>query len=158
MGLNHSIGWAFRTLDGAGTFHGMGIQNTGWCWYIPWDRHYWCGHSRHKTAQSHTPRIHCNTRDSVMHHGQSLSVILMSICHWPTRPYCITSLLRIKAKYSKFPLSRLVSDDVCQSVKWVNQSVRQKVFFFNYFCLCVRTGLFLQTHAAAWPNWTLKHF
>ena len=33
------MGWAFRILDGAGTFHGMGagtfhgmrIQNTGWC-------------------------------------------------------------------------------------------------------------------------------
>ena len=25
MMLEHSLGWAFRTLDGAGTFHGMGI-------------------------------------------------------------------------------------------------------------------------------------
>ena len=103
--LEHSMGWAFRTLDGAGTFHGIGIQNTGWCWDIPWDGHYRCGHSWHKTSQSHTPRCHCNTRDSVMHHGHSLYVILMlpsSICHWPTRRCCRTSLLRIKAKYSTF--------------------------------------------------------
>ena len=26
MVLEHSMGWALRTLDGAGTFHGMGIQ------------------------------------------------------------------------------------------------------------------------------------
>ena len=25
MMLEHSMGWAFKTLDGAGTFHGMGI-------------------------------------------------------------------------------------------------------------------------------------
>ena len=25
MVLEHSMGWAFKTLDGAGTFHGMGI-------------------------------------------------------------------------------------------------------------------------------------
>ena len=25
MGLGHSMGWAFKTLDGAGTFHRMGI-------------------------------------------------------------------------------------------------------------------------------------
>ena len=25
MGLEHSMGWAFKTLDGAGTFHGIGI-------------------------------------------------------------------------------------------------------------------------------------
>ena len=99
------MGWAFRTLDGAGTFHGMGIQNTGWCWDIPWDGHYRCSHSWHKTSQSHTPRSHCNTRDSVMHHGQSLYVILMllsSICHWPMRQCCRTSLLRTKARYSTF--------------------------------------------------------
>ena len=70
--LVHSMGWAFRKLDDAGTFHGMGVQKTGWCWNIPWDGHYRCGHSWHKTSQSHTPRSHCNSRDGVMHHGQSL--------------------------------------------------------------------------------------
>ena len=49
MGLEHSIGWAFRTLDGAGTFLGMGIQNTGWCWNIPWD-----GHSKHWMVLEHS--------------------------------------------------------------------------------------------------------
>ena len=39
MGLEHSMGWALGTLDGAGTFHGMGIQNNGWGWNIPWDGH-----------------------------------------------------------------------------------------------------------------------
>ena len=72
MELEHSMGWAFRSLNGAGTFKGMGIQNTGWCWDIPWDGHNRCGYSWHKTSQSHTPRSHCNTRDSVMRHGQSL--------------------------------------------------------------------------------------
>ena len=49
MGLERSIGWAFRTLDGAGTFHGMGIQNTGWGWNIPWD-----GHSKHWMVLGHS--------------------------------------------------------------------------------------------------------
>ena len=26
MGLEHSMGWAFRTLDGAGTFHGWAFR------------------------------------------------------------------------------------------------------------------------------------
>ena len=49
MGLEHSMGWAFRTLDGAGTFHGMGIQNNGWGWNIPWD-----GHSEHWMGLEHS--------------------------------------------------------------------------------------------------------
>ena len=101
MVLEHSMGWAFRTLDGAGTFHGMGIQNTGRCWDIPWDGHYRSGHSWHKTSQSHTPRSHYNTRDSVMHYEQSLYT-LFSCFRRPTRRCCRTSLLRIKARYSTF--------------------------------------------------------
>ena len=55
MMLEHSMGWAFRTLDGAGTFHGMGIQNTGWCWNIPWDGHYpGTKHRREVTATLET--------------------------------------------------------------------------------------------------------
>ena len=121
--MDHQV----RTLDDAGTFHGIGIQNTGWGWDIPWDGHYRCGHSWQKTSQSHTPRSHCNTRDSVMHHGQSLYVILMlpsSICHWPTRRCCRTSLLRIKAKYSTF-LGRLVQDDA--------ECVRRDISWSEYF-------------------------
>ena len=115
MMLEHSMGWAFRTLDGAGTFHGMGIQNTGWCWNIPcdghsntgwcwdipWDGHYRCGHSWRKTSQSHRPRSHCNTRDSVMHYEQSLYTLFWCFRR-PTRRCCRTSLLRIKARYSTF--------------------------------------------------------
>ena len=47
--LEHSLGWAFKTLDGAGTFLGMGIQNTGWCWNIPWH-----GHSKHWMVLEHS--------------------------------------------------------------------------------------------------------
>ena len=72
--MDHQV----RTLDDAGTFHGMGIQNSGWGWNIPWD-----GHSEHWMVLEHSmgwalswhktsPRSHCNTRDSVMHHGQSI--------------------------------------------------------------------------------------
>ena len=53
--MDHQV----RTLDDAGTFLGMGIQNTGWGWNIPWDGHsehwmglniQWDGHSKHWIA------------------------------------------------------------------------------------------------------------
>ena len=59
--MDHQV----RTLDDAGTFHGMGIENTGWGWNIAWGGHYRCCHSWHKTSQSHTPRSHCNSRDTM---------------------------------------------------------------------------------------------
>ena len=43
--MDHQV----RTLDDAGTFHGMGIQNTGWGWNIPWD---W--HSKHWMVLGHS--------------------------------------------------------------------------------------------------------
>ena len=121
------MGWAFRTLDGAGTFHGMGIQNTGWCWHIPWDGHYRCSHSWHKTTQSHMLRSHCNTRDSVMHHGQSLyicyfdaSVIDLSLVYEAVLQNFTaedkSKILYIPWKVS-WPLSRLISDDA-ECVQW----------------------------------------
>ena len=43
--MDHQV----RILDDAGTFHGMGIQNTGWGWNIPWD-----GHSKHWMGLEHS--------------------------------------------------------------------------------------------------------
>ena len=55
-----------------------------------------------------------------------------SICHWPMRRCCRTSLLRIKARYSVYipwavswPLSRLVSDDA--------ERVRRDISWSEYF-------------------------
>ena len=51
--MDHQV----RTVDDAGTFHGMGIQNTGWSWNIPWDGCWnipWDGHSKHWMVLGHS--------------------------------------------------------------------------------------------------------
>ena len=119
MGLEHSMGWTFRTLDGAGTFHGMGIPNTGWGWNILWD-----GHSEHWMVLEHSMGWAFKTLDGAgIFHGMGIIgaatpgtkhrktirrevtetlELPSSICHWPTRRCCRTSLLKTKARYSAF--------------------------------------------------------
>jgi len=88
MMLERSMGWALRTLDGTGTLHGVGIIGAA----IP-------GTKPRKAIRREV------TATLETQWAKSLYVILMlssSICHWPTRRCCRTSLLRTKARYSAF--------------------------------------------------------
>ena len=115
--MDHQV----RTLDDAETFHGMGKcnENTGWCWNIPWD-----GHSEHWMVLEHSMGWAFKTLDGAgtFHVMDIIGVatpgtkhrkatrreitatleLPSSICHWPTRRCCRTSLLRTKARYSAF--------------------------------------------------------
>ena len=121
--MDHQV----RTIDDAGTFHGMGIQNTGWGWNIPWD-----GHSEHWMGLEHSMGCEFRTLDGAgTFHGMGAGTfhgmgiigaatpgtkhrktirrevtetleLPSSICHWPTRRCCRTSLLKTKARYSAF--------------------------------------------------------
>ena len=98
MVLGHSMGWAFRTLDGAGTFHGMG--NIGAATPSTKRRK---AIRREVTATLET--VSCIMgKVFIRYFMYYLLIILLmlpsSICHWTTRRCCRTSLLRIKERYS----------------------------------------------------------
>ena len=127
--------WTFRTLDGPGTFHGMGIQNTGWCWDIPWDGHYRCGHSWQKKHRKAIRREVTATLEAV-----SCTMGKVFICYFDASVVDLSlayeavlqnftaedksKILYIPWKVS-WPLSRLVSDDA--------ECVRRDISWSEYF-------------------------
>ena len=115
MGLEHSLGWAFKTLDGAVTFRGMGIIGAA----TPGTKH------RKAIRREVTA-----TLETVMHHGQSLYMLL-----WCFRRRSVIGLRGVLQNFTaedkskilyipwkiSSPLSRLVSDDaecVRQNTSW----------------------------------------
>ena len=112
--LEHSMGWAFRTLDAAGAFHGMGIIGEA----TP-------GTKRRKA-------IHCNTVSCTI--GKvficyfDASVVDLSLAYEAVLQNFTaedkSKIFYIPWKVS-WPLSRLVSDDA--------QCVRRDISWSEYF-------------------------
>ena len=62
--MDHQV----RTLYDVGAFLGMGIQNTGWGWNIPWD-----GHSEHWMGLEHSMGLAFKTLDGAgTFHGMGI--------------------------------------------------------------------------------------
>ena len=157
MMLEHSMWWAFRTLDGAGTFHGMGIQNTGWCWNIPWDGHYpGTKHRREVTATLET--VSC-TMGKVFICCFDASVVDLSLAYQAVLQN-FTAEDKSKILYTPWkvssPLSRLVSDDA--ECVWRDMSWSEYFPFLpmidmdptNMSCIFLHSGTTLWSHTSSY--------
>ena len=116
MMLEHSMGWAFRTLDGAGTFHGMGIIGAA----TPGTKH----RKAIRREVTATPEIVSCTMGKVFIRYFDASVVDLPLAYEAVLQNFTdedkSKIFYIPWKVS-WPLSRLVSDDaecVRRSISW----------------------------------------